>query len=267
MLEDIDPMHEYFKKLGFEPEITDVYLALSKYGPQSLLQLSRNAKIERTRLYRLLDTLSESQLIEVETEYKRSTYKAAPLSNLQILLTKREEEVHGLQKELDTLKKDFQIPPIHSSLTHVQFYRGMDGIKQMLWNQTKTKTEVLGILFENIQHKTKGTFFDRWVERYNERGITNRSIVSDHFLQAQRAWYATHNNQKLASWDGRYISPDIFPITHSTVIYDDVVTYFNWQNEEIFGIEMYNQEIADTQRRFFEMLWTQGEAIAGHGEG
>jgi hypothetical protein len=51
MSSDISPMHDYFAKLGLEPEIAEVYLALQAYGPQSLLQLSRNAKIDRTRLY------------------------------------------------------------------------------------------------------------------------------------------------------------------------------------------------------------------------
>jgi hypothetical protein len=53
----------------------------------------------------------------------------------------------------------------------------------------------------------------------------------------------------------------LFPITHSTVIYGDVTAYFNWKDGEIFGIEIYNQQIADAQRQFFEMLWRQGVPV------
>jgi hypothetical protein len=50
------------------------------------------------------------------------------------------------------------------------------------------------------------------------------------------------------------------------VTYDDVVSYYNWKDGEIFGLEVYNQEIANAQRHLFEMLWQQGQPIPDHGE-
>lgn len=266
MPNDISPMHDYFSRLGLEPEIADIYLALHAYGPQSLLQLSRNADVERTRLYRLLDTLSSNHLIEVEERYKRKLYKAAPISNLQIILTSREQQLRELQKEFQNLKDTFPTSPTHSPLTHVQFYQGIDGLKQMFWNQTRAKGESVSILHENLQTRTNLTFFERWIERCNSQDLKFRSLVGDNFLQAQQKWYTNHSNEKLKYWKGRYILNDIYPITHSTVTYDDVVSYYNWHQGKMFGIEVYNQQIADAQRRIFDLLWEQGIAIPGHGE-
>ncbi len=266
MPSDIKPMHQYFAKLGLEPEIADIYLALRAYGAQSLLQLSRNSKIERTRLYRLLDSITEYHLIEIHEEYKRKTYKAAPISNLQILLTQKEQELTDLKRELDDLQDMYQPDTGSSPHTHVQFFRGAEGVKQMYWNQTKARTEGLSILFENMQNKTNLAFFERWVARCNERDLHFRSIVSDHFLEGQRNWYQTNTNEKLKHWEGRHLPDAVLPITHSMVTYDDVVAYYNWKDGEIFGLEIYNQEIADAQRNLFEMLWSQGKAIPGHGE-
>lgn len=266
MPSDIGPMHEYFAKLGLEPEIAEVYLALHAYGPQSMLQLARNAKIERTRLYRLVDTLTSNNLLEIETQYKRKLYKAAPISNLQILLTQKEQELRDLQRELHSLQEQFQAASAHSPLTHVQFYRGTEGVKQMFWNQTKARTENLSILYENMQTRTNLTFFERWVEKCNERDMKFRSIASDHFLSTQRSWYTNHSNEKLTFWEGRYLPDTTYPITHSMVTYDDVVSYYNWRDGEVFGLEVYNQEIASAQRNLFEMLWQQGQPIPGHGE-
>jgi len=266
MPNDTSPMHEYFAKLGLEPEIAEVYLALNAYGPQSLLQLARNAKIERTRLYRLLDVLTENHLIEIEEHYKRKLYKAAPVSNLQIVLTKREQEIRNLQQELMHLQTSAQAASIHSPLTHVQFYRGLEGVKQMFWNQTKAKSETLSLLYENMQSKTNLTFFERWVERCNQHDMYFRSVVGDHFLTTQQEWYGEHSNEKLRHWQGCYVPDHLFPITHSTITYDDVIAYYNWRDGEVFGIEVYNQEIATAQRHVFEMLWDQGTAVPGHGE-
>ncbi|HEX6462561.1 MAG TPA: helix-turn-helix domain-containing protein [Candidatus Saccharimonadales bacterium] len=266
MLSDITPIHTYLAKLGLEPEIADVYLALRAHGPQSLLQLARSAKIERTRLYRLLDTLTENNLVEIEVLYKRKLYKPAPIGNLQILLTQRKQEVHDLQEELAMLQEIYQLHSMHSPLTHVQFYRGEEGVKQMFWNQTKARGENLSILHENMQTLANAVFFERWAADCNDKGLRFRSIVGDHFLAAQRSWYSKHGNEKLKKWRGRYLPNAIFPISHSMVTYDDVVSYYNWKNGEVFGLEIYNSEIAATQRHVFDMLWKQGQPIPGHGE-
>lgn len=266
MSNDIVPVHNYFAKLGLEPEIADVYLALHAYGPQSLLRLARNAKIERTRLYRLLDTLAENNLIEVEEHYKRKLYKAAPVSNLQIVLTKREQELRDLQRGFAELQANIEVTTQKSPLTHVQFYRGNEGLKQMFWNQTKAQSETVSLLYENMQIHTNLAFFERWVERCNLHDMKFRSIVGDHFLATQRSWYGEHSNEKLKNWQGKYLPNSAFPITHTTTTYDEVVYYCNWQNGEIFGIEIYNQEIASAQRKIFEILWEQGKPVPGHGE-
>jgi len=266
MLSDIVPVREYFAKLGLEPAIADVYLTLQAYGPQNVLQLARNSKIERTRLYRLLVTLAESHLIEVEEAYKRKIYKAAPLGNLQILLTKREQEIRDLREELDVLQKTHQAQSLDTPLTHIQSYRGIDGVKQMFWNQTRAKSETLSILYANIQSRSNLAFFERWVERCNAAGLTFRSLVGDNFLTTQKEWYGQHDNEKLAHWQGRYLPQSILPITHSMVTYDDIVAYYNWKDGEIFGLEIYNREIANAQRHTFEVFWQQATPITGHGE-
>jgi sugar-specific transcriptional regulator TrmB len=72
MPDDTAVLRTYFRKLGLEPEVADLYLALHAYGPQTISELSRHSKVERTRIYRLIDVLLEANLIEVETHYKRS---------------------------------------------------------------------------------------------------------------------------------------------------------------------------------------------------
>ncbi len=81
----------YFSKLGLEREIADIYLALHAHGPQTISALSRNSGVERTRIYRLVDKLLLSNLIELESHSKRGIVKAAPVSNLRILINQKEQ--------------------------------------------------------------------------------------------------------------------------------------------------------------------------------
>ena len=64
-------IRNYFSKLGLEAEVADIYLALHAHGPQNISTLSRNARVERTRIYRLIDRLLESNLIELESSGRR----------------------------------------------------------------------------------------------------------------------------------------------------------------------------------------------------
>ncbi|HSX33923.1 MAG TPA: helix-turn-helix domain-containing protein [Candidatus Saccharimonadales bacterium] len=252
----------YFGKLGFEPEIADIYLSLHASGPQTISQLSRSSKVERTRIYRLLEKLTASNLIEVEIHDKRGIIKAAPIANLTIHIAKKEQELKSLQDELELIEQILARNSLSNPATRVQFYQGPEGSKQMFWNETNAKTEILTMLHENMQIKTDVKFFERWARKCNERAIHFRGLVNDTFLQSQDKWYARHSNEKLKFWEQRYVSPTLFPITHRTIIYDNVIAYHNWKDGEIFGIEIHNKEIADTQRAFFEMLWKLAEPKA-----
>ncbi|HSX42552.1 MAG TPA: helix-turn-helix domain-containing protein [Candidatus Saccharimonadales bacterium] len=260
MLQDTAAVRSYFAKLGFEPEIADIYLALYSGGPQTISEVSRSSGVERTRIYRLIDTLLASNLIEMESHYKRGVMKAAPIANLTILISQREQELKSLQDELGLIEQVLNRNSLSSPATKVQFYHGAEGVKQMYWNETKAAGEILSLLHENMQIKTNSRFFERWVRACNQHDLRFRGIVSDTFLDSQKQWYTSHDNERLQNWEQRYIAPSSFAITHGMVIYDSVVAYFNWKDNEIFGIEIHNKEIADMQRQLFELLWATAKA-------
>ncbi len=257
MLGDTQAIRAYFFKLGLSSEIAEIYLALHAHGPQSISELSRNSGVERTRLYRLLDELKASNLVEIEMQYKKRIIAPAPINNMQILIAKREQELQELRAGLPALQEILG-QTFRSEVTKIQAYNGPEGIRQMFWNQTRAKTESMSILYENMQLRTGLSFFERWAQTCNKRNMKFRSVISDNFIQTQQDWYSKHSNERLKDWQGRYVPDGLFAISHSTVIYDDVTSYYNWKNGEIFGMEIHNQEIADAQRLFFEMLWQQG---------
>ena len=151
---------------------------------------------------------------------------------------------------------------MHAASTRVQFYEGMDGVKQMLWNQARAaRGENLAILYDNMQHKTNLAFFERWVRKCNEAGIQFRGIIGDEFIRTQQAWYASHSNERLARWQARHVPDELFPIRHSVVTYDDVVLHYHCQDNRVLGIEIHDALIAQMQRQFFELLWQQSTAV------
>lgn len=262
MSQDTEVLRAYFAKLQLEPEIADLYLALHAYGAQTISDLARNSGIERTRIYRILDNMTKANLIEIETHYKRSIIRPAPISNLQILLSKKEEELRELQKDLTAVQNTLHQQHLRSPGTSVKFYKGIEGLKQMYWNQTKGAKTNYSILYENSQGRTNSAFFERWVRECNRRDLVFQSIVGDHFIETQKQWYARKDNERLNRFESRYVTDDIFKIDHSAVMYDDVVAYFNWHDGNVFGVEVHNPEIAHAQRQFFAMLWAKAAPLS-----
>src|SRR2546430_1911424 len=175
-------LRDYFSKLGLDPDVASLYAGLCRYGPQSLMQLSRSTHIERTRIYRLLDILKDNFLIEEELHDKRKIYRPAPFTNVEILLSRREQQLQDLEQEMHHINKIMKSQPIHPSSTRVHFYKGVDGIKQMMWNETKGQTENLSILRENMQGQTNSAFFERWVKKCNDNRISFRGVIDDHVI-------------------------------------------------------------------------------------
>jgi len=56
----------------------------------------------------------------------------------------------------------------------------------------------------------------------------------------------------------RYINLEKLGIEKETLIYNDVVAFYSLTNE-IYGIEIYNKDFAEMQRRVFNYIWKLGE--------
>lgn len=256
MLTDTAAMRTYFAKLGLEAEIADIYLALHEHGPQTISDLSRNSHVERTRIYRLIDKLMASNLIEVESHYKRGVIKAAPITNLNILINEKEHELKSLQDELGLIEQVLARNSLSSPTTRVQFYRGPEGVRQMMWNELKAKTEIVGYTYRIMDEATGRAFMERWVDAFEERGLHARVLVGDEFT---KSWRENKPNVKvqrrIGGMEYNYIDPKAFDVTHTCKIYDDVVAYYQWKDKDVFGVEIHNKDIADAQRTFFEALW------------
>lgn len=254
MATDVGAIRTYFAKLGLDYEIADIYLALHTFGPQSISQLSRNARIERTRIYRLIDQLMDSHLVEVESHNTRGILKAAPIANLHILITQKEQELKSLQDDLGLIEQVLSRNSLSSPVARVQLYEGLEATKQLRQNMLRAKSEVLSILFKAVDEETDAAFANRWSKSASENELRFRIIYDNQLKQ-------THESSQpaalLDTWQVRYVSADVFPIHYSIVTYDNVVASLQWRDSQPYGMELYGDDNASAQRAFFELLWQQ----------
>jgi sugar-specific transcriptional regulator TrmB len=254
MAADVRAIRTYFSKLGLDKEIADIYLALHSYGPQSISQLSRNAHVERTRIYRLIDQLMESNLIEVESHNTRGIIKAAPIANLHILIAQKAQELKSLQDELGLIEQVLARNSLSSPAGRVQVYDGPEATKQIWRNAAAATSEVLAVLYKDLSESMDADFRRRWVESVNQHENRLRIIYA---ADLQRSPLMPTGTASPRTWESRAVAKDTFPVSHSSIIYDDVIASFYWQDTQVFGMEIYNSEAAKAQRAYFELLWAK----------
>jgi sugar-specific transcriptional regulator TrmB len=214
MLPQLDSIRKYFAKLGLQPEIADLYLALYTYGPQNISSLAKNSRVERTRIYRLVDQLLESNLIEMELSGKPGIIKAAPIANIKILITQKEHELSSLRDDLELVELALARNTISSPAVRVQMYYGVEGIKQMLDNITRSKSIVLAVENRTILDMVKHDYYTKWSEKIKSSNIIIKYLPSDSNLDL------------------------------NTYIYDDVTCYINTLANELYATELHNQFVA-----------------------
>lgn len=246
-------IERYLTQLGFEPEAASLYRTLIEHGPQTILEISRASGLERTRLYRLVDDLTAKGLIEEVLGHKTRIFKAADVSRIDQFVAKQARKVKQLQDSFTAFANAITRTQANLPTTNILYYRGVSGIRQILANELNMKREAVGFTYRVLQEPVGVKFFERWAQEFEEKKLKFRDIRSDEFMKSGQIAKYPSRHINGSTW--RYLPDHILHLTHSMDIYDDVVAIYYWQRDELFGLEIHNQQIADTQKSMFEVFW------------
>lgn len=251
-------VEKYITSLDFSREAAEIYDALRKKGELTLLELSRSTKIERTYLYRLLPDLIERGLIREVVRKKAKMVAAATTDQIEMMVKERASKVQELVNGYEEFEKLVASTPTLPQ-TSVRYYRGVAGIKQMLWNELKAKGEVLSYSYRNLEEPVGIPFFKKWVAELERKKIISRDIRGDTFLKSVRE--PTHEHVHISGSEWRYLADKKLTLTHNMDIYNNTVAIYYWQNEELVGVEIENEYVARTQKGIWENMWGLAEPI------
>lgn len=248
-------IEKYLHKLNYSQEEIKVYFILLQSGPSTILEASRLSGVERTKIYRFLE--EDNSLIEELTDHHKKIIRAVSVEIIQFRLEEKRALINSLSKNFPSFSTQLQSLQKIDHSTSVKFYRGKDGIKQMLWHEaSKARKIVHGFTYHNLLDIVDHKFVARFINEFNKRKITLKEIRSSEYKINR----PNHNSssKKLPKFIGdniRYIDPQIINIKAMYDIYNDTISISTWHNNEIFGIELVNPIIADMQRQMFDIFW------------
>ncbi len=245
----------YFKQLGLEGEQSLIYLFLLSNGPQTVLAVSRGLKTGRTKLYPLLEDLAEKQLITIHERHYGTSYEAQPPKVLDFLVSEYERKASAMRATLPSAVHALQaMQQISPTTSRIVEYKGVDGLKQMNWNLTKAENEYRVFELAGLDKHLGKHFAEKMRARARNHKLTSYDLTNNP---------NRHKEPGIETKDDkvRFISPKTFEIKFETYIYNNCVALLNYEREDIFGVEIYNANLASQQKQIFNLLWSQAKEL------
>lgn len=254
MLNNKNDIRKYLTAYGLSADEAKTYLALLE-KPLSHLELARKTGINRTKVYRIADDLEKLSLVKTEQLDSGKLLSASEPKNLEVSLFSKEEELKSkkaiLSELLPELNKMFNSENDELKFS-VSTYDGVAGMKQMLWNELKTKGEILvfgsGTLEDLVGSK-------RWAEAHRQKTLDVDYKVREINNRGKKPIKFTANSSFLNNFERRHISEETLDLEQQIAIYNDTVAVYHWRDDQKVGAEIHNKAYANTMRQMFEMYW------------
>lgn len=263
MSDQPDNLVKLLELYGLNKDESDIYLFLLKNNEQSALEISKQLRIARTKIYRIIEKLLDKGLIKERIKGYGRKFEAVSYEKFSQFISTKEEELETLK--LNAPKLFNQLASIQNQSSNeykILHYRGIEGLKQLTWNTTKAKSEFRIYEINNMESFLPNAFSEKVRKEFAKNQIqikqlTNHSEMDDY----------TDVQEVLEYWEVRYIDPKELEMNFEVAIYDDVYCMYSYENNDIFCVEIYNSKLAKMQKQLFDFIWNYSHKMDIVGKG
>jgi len=259
-----DKIINSLKQYGLDVDEARVYLNLLENNESSALEISRSMGIARTRVYRILDKLVQKRLVILKQASSGFRFVADDPGKLEEMIVQKEVEVQGLKNDVVELVGNLNnIAGQAKSNSKVLYYQGQRGLSQVNWNILRARNGLL-----SYEIATADAYLPLVEAEKLRQGIVDRKVMIRTITNKTKIEPFTKVRELAKSyWQVKNIDEKVLKINAEVFIYNDVYTWCQYLGrEEIFCVEIYNQNMANMQRQLFENLWQQSRVMRIVGE-
>lgn len=235
--------------LGLSDKEARVYLASLELGPDTAQNIARKAAINRPTAYVQIESLKQKGLMSETQKGKKTLYSAESPRRLSSLLNSLEKELIYKKTEIDRVLPSLtQLFESAGERPKFRFYEGDEGIQAVEDDFLRVKNKMIQG-FVNLD-KLKELFPNH--SDYSKRRVSRK--IKSQVIYTQKGGVVAGMSDPAKLRESRYIAPDKFPISADITIYDNKVALVPYKANPIVAI-IENQEIADTMRALFFLIW------------
>lgn len=245
----------YLATLGIDRSAANIYLLLLSSDQETPLTLARMSGLNRTTIYRILENLESKGLVRRTLAAKSAAYMATGSEYLRNIVAEKEDELDKLKKNLNpVIGALMRAKKEHPQPTKVNYYSGKSGLRQLLFNTLKAKTDVIGLGWADW-NKGIGRKYAEIIRDESVRlKIHHRELLNEDQIDPELS-FTGNRDFALNYYQHRIIPRSVLEINHDTYIYNNIFAFYHTYQGEDFGVEIVNNEISASERQIFEIIW------------
>ncbi|MBN2459941.1 hypothetical protein JXB28_06675 [Candidatus Woesearchaeota archaeon] len=240
-------MKEELEKLGLTENEATVYLALLDTGLTTAGSIIKKTKYHRNIVYFNLDRLIEKGLATFVMIKNIKHFQAAEADELTNYIEKQRQELEAKERLLKQVIPELEARrKITRQQEEATVYKGLKGVKNVLEDITRSKTELLLFATGWGAKQTLGSYYNQWHLKLKENNITGRALVSKKAKITEKLPY------KVRYLDEEFIQPT------TICVFEDKVLNIIWENEPL-AVLITSEKNAESYRAYFEILWKKAK--------
>lgn len=238
------------KEIGLSNSEIQVYIKLLNLGNVKVGSLMKEISLHRSRVYEALNRLTDKGLVSYVIRNNIKFFEATDPDRLITYIEEEKEKLDEKEKEIKNLIPNLkkQIPLHPSAEAHV--YYGKEGFKTIRKDVLKQKQTLYLLGAVGKEDKHLKYFFPNF-ERLRMKNKIKQKMLYDSEVKGKKITKLPLMETKFLPKE--YSSPAVINI------YADRVVNVLWQGENPICFMIINKAIADSYRKWFDLLWNYSE--------
>ncbi len=240
---------EPLRKIGLTENEIKVYLDLLKNGSSTAYEIGKRTGIYRVHIYDKLEQLMDKGMATHIYKGAKKHFQATdPIKIRQYIEDKRrklEEQEQGVESIIPELEALSNFP---KEDTHVEVFKGREGLKYFLKDIIKEKKEVLVTGIDDKRYQEELPIFMKQYFR-----DIKRFKIKERVITIKQKGVFRFEQELAPTTNYRFLEEKQFNPTN-TFVYGGKVVIVSW-GSPVTAVMIKNSLISETYRSHFEHLW------------
>ena len=233
---------ENLLKLGLSKKEAKVYLASIESGTAPVSKIAILSGINRVTTYDILDKLKKKGLVSFYTKNKIRYFTGI---KPQLLIDQFEKRTLDLKESLPKFKEFIG----NVNVPKVRYFEGLDGVKSIYADSLTSKTEILNYSNYELIRKVWPEYEKEYIRKRAKKKIFLKGIAVD-----DRKVEVIKKDDARFYRETRIMGEFATYFMNEILVFDNKYAVINL-GDEIMGVVIESQEVADSHRIIFELAW------------
>lgn len=243
-------MKDLLSRFGLTEKEAKAFLELIALGASPVAEWAKQAQINRSSMYVILEKLQKDGLVTTFTSNGVSHVQAIPIVELKALINDKEDFLAETKSQFEKLLPELQKLEKNNGVTpKVKFYEGKKRVETMYEEVLKENSFCAFFNPQRIK-----TYMPEYFDKIPQNLRQNGGVAKELLIPCKEA----------SEYIEKYLSPkhqikllgSKVDFSSDTIITNQKIYLVGYSKDDVVGTEIWNEELAQTQATLFDLIWS-----------